>query len=158
MFRFSATSSVFPCRSYRFLEMIPGEVAVLGVVIEHRAELKVRSGLYSLWRLELKYSLETVHAEANFRRTWSAEMFGKTKQRKIPGLRGLSASRHFDDNNNKNNRGLSESGLFSRDSTRELPHSSRPVRHQESGRAWQLLLSYSAVLNTNTHYIYIPYR
>lgn len=123
MFRFSATSSVFPTTSYRFLQMIPGEVAVLGVVIEHRAELKVRPGFYSLWRLELKYSLKTVHTEANFRRTRSAKMFGKTEQGKIPGLRGLSASRHFDDNNNKNNRGLSDSGLFSRDSTRELLHS-----------------------------------
>lgn len=105
--------------------MIPGEVAVLGVMIEHRAELQMRPGLYSLWRLELKYSLETVHAETNFRRTRSAKMFSKTEQGKIPGLRGLSASRHFDDNNNKNNRGLSEPGLFSRDLKRELPLTSR---------------------------------
>lgn len=48
--------------SHRFLQMVPGELTVLRVVIKHRAELEVGSRLHPLRRLELKDSLETVHA------------------------------------------------------------------------------------------------
>lgn len=87
---------------YRFFEMTPGQIAVLGVMVQDRAELEVSSGFYPLWRLELEHSLETVHTQADFWRAGRAKMLGETKKGEVPGLRGLGSSRHFDDNNNKN--------------------------------------------------------
>lgn len=42
---------------HRFLQVAAGQLAVLGVVVEDRAELKMCPGLDPLWRLELKHRL-----------------------------------------------------------------------------------------------------
>lgn len=54
-----AASPLFPepTPPHRFLQVAPGQLAVLGVVVENRAQLKVCSGLDSLWRLKLEHSL-----------------------------------------------------------------------------------------------------
>lgn len=43
--------------SYRFLQMVAGQLAILGVVVENRAQLKMCPGFDSLWRLKLKHRL-----------------------------------------------------------------------------------------------------
>lgn len=64
-------------------------------MVENRAELKVCPGLDSLWRLELKHSLQTVHTQANFWWTGRSEMLRKAEKGEIPALRGLYVWRHF---------------------------------------------------------------
>lgn len=97
----SAEASGFPARSHRFLEVRAGQLAVLRVVVEHRAQLQVRPGLHSLRGLELEHGLQAVHTQADFGRTGGSEMFGEPEKSQIPGVRGLSAcSRHHHHNNN----------------------------------------------------------
>lgn len=100
----SAEASVFPARSHRFLEVRAGQLAVLRVVVEHRAELQVRAGLHSLRGLELEDGLQAVHTQADFGRARGSEMFGETEQSQIPRVRSLRASRHLHHNNNNNTR------------------------------------------------------
>ena len=85
---------------HRFLQVVPRELAVLGVMIKHRTELKVSSSFDPLRGLELKNSLQTMDAQANLRGTWSTEMLSESKQGEVPRFRGLAARRHFADNNN----------------------------------------------------------
>lgn len=82
-------------RPYRFLQVAAGQLAVLGVMVENRAELEVCPGLDSLWRLELKHGLQTVHTEPNFGWTRRSEMLRKAEKGEIPALRGLYVWRHF---------------------------------------------------------------
>ncbi|KPP65713.1 armadillo repeat-containing protein 6-like [Scleropages formosus] len=98
--RLSTASSDSPGRTYRLLEMAPGELAVLRVVVEHGAQLKVSPGLHPLRRLELKDGLQAMHAKANLGRTRGAEVLGEAQQGQVPRLRGLAARRHFDDDDN----------------------------------------------------------
>ena len=62
-FPFSAASPLFPTSNvpHRFLQVAAGQLAVLGVVVENRAQLKMCPGLDPLRGLKLKHRLETVH-------------------------------------------------------------------------------------------------
>lgn len=55
----SSASSLFPTPSvpHRFLQVAAGQLAVLGVMVENRTELKVCPSLDSLWWLKLKHRL-----------------------------------------------------------------------------------------------------
>lgn len=88
---FAATSSLFPKSHvpHRFFQVAAGQLAVLGVMIENRAQLKMCPGLDSLWRLKLKHCLETVHTEPDFRRTGGSEMLREAEKSEIPALGGL---------------------------------------------------------------------
>lgn len=81
--------------AHRLLQVAAGQLAVLGVMVENRAELEVRPGLDSLRGLELENRLETVNAEPYFGRTGGSEMFGKPEQGEVPALQGLHGRRHF---------------------------------------------------------------
>ncbi len=56
---FSPASPFFPRTTvpHRFLQVAAGQLAVLGVVVENRAQLKMCPGLDPLWRLKLKHCL-----------------------------------------------------------------------------------------------------
>ena len=90
----------FLIKSYRFFQVIPGELAILSVVVQDRTELKMSSRFDPLRRLELKNGLEAMHAKTNLRGARCPKMFRKTQQGKVPRLRGLSSGRHFNNNNN----------------------------------------------------------
>lgn len=55
----SAASPLFPRSTipHRFLQVAAGQLAVLGVVVENRAQLKMCPGLDPLWGLKLKHGL-----------------------------------------------------------------------------------------------------
>lgn len=55
----SAASPLFPKSKipHRFLQVAAGQLAVLGVVIENRAQLKMRPGLDPLRGLKLEHGL-----------------------------------------------------------------------------------------------------
>lgn len=87
----SAASPLFPGSSvpHRFLQVVAGQLAVLGVVVENRAQLKMRPSFNPLRRLELKHRLQTVHTEPDFRRAGRSKMLRKAEKGEIPALRGL---------------------------------------------------------------------
>lgn len=73
-------------------------LAVLGVVVQHGAELQVRAGLDALRRFEGEHGLQAVHAQADLGRAGSAEVLGEAQERQVPrsgrlGLRCLGRSR-----------------------------------------------------------------
>uniref|UniRef100_A0A674PQU1 Uncharacterized protein n=1 Tax=Takifugu rubripes TaxID=31033 RepID=A0A674PQU1_TAKRU len=87
----SAASPLFPGPSvpHRFLQVVAGQLAVLGVVVENRAQLKMCPSFNSLRRLELKHRLQAVHTEPDFRRAGRSKMLRKAEKGEIPALRGL---------------------------------------------------------------------
>lgn len=89
--------------AHRFLQVTLGQLAVLCVAVQHRAQLEVSPGLDPRGRLELKHCLQTVDAESDLWRTRRAEMFGKAQQSQIPRLRGLCARCHPKSSGDKNN-------------------------------------------------------
>ena len=80
--------------AHRFLQVSLGQLAVLCVAVQHRAQLQVSPGLDPRRRLELKHCLQTVDTQADLRRTRRAEMFCKAQQGQVPGLGGLCARCH----------------------------------------------------------------
>lgn len=89
--------------AHRFLQVTLGQLAVLCVAVQHRAQLEVSPGLDPRGRLELKHCLQTVDAESDLWRTRRAEMFRKAQQSQIPRLRGLCARCHPKSSGDKNN-------------------------------------------------------
>lgn len=89
--------------AHRFLQVTLGQLAVLCVAVQHRAQLEVSPGLDPRGRLELKHCLQTVDAEPDLWRTRRAEMFRKAQQGQIPRLRGLCARCHPKPSGDKNN-------------------------------------------------------
>lgn len=89
--------------AHRFLQVTLGQLAVLCVAVQHRAQLEVSPGLDPRGRLELKHGLQTVDAESDLWRTRRAEMFRKAQQSQIPRLRGLCARCHPKSSGDKNN-------------------------------------------------------
>lgn len=77
--------------SHRFLQVSLGQLAILRVSVQHRAQLQVSPGLDPGRRLELKHRLQTVHAQADLGGTRRAEVFCKAQQSQVPGLRGVCA-------------------------------------------------------------------
>ncbi|KAG7214679.1 hypothetical protein INR49_010571 [Caranx melampygus] len=57
-----------------------GQLAVLRVAVQDRAQLQVSPGLDPRGRFELKHRLQTVDAQTDLRRTRRAEMFCKAQQ------------------------------------------------------------------------------
>lgn len=70
-----------PAHAHRLLQVAARLLAVLGVVVEHRAELQMCSGLNALRRLEGEHGLQAVHAQADLGRAGSAEVLGKAQER-----------------------------------------------------------------------------
>lgn len=97
LFPYSAASPLFPGWRvpYRFLQVVAGQLAVLGVVVENRAQLKMRPSFNSLRRLKLKHRLQAVHAESDFWRTRCSKMLREAEKGEIPALWGLYVWRHF---------------------------------------------------------------
>lgn len=65
--------------THRFLQVLPGQLAVLSVVIEDGAELQMSAGLDALRRLELEDGLQAVHTQPDLGRAGRSEMFGETQ-------------------------------------------------------------------------------
>lgn len=71
-------------RAHRFLQVAARLFAVLGMVVEHGAELQVRAGLDALRRLEGEHSLQAVHTQADLGRAGRAEVLGEAQKCQVP--------------------------------------------------------------------------
>lgn len=134
----SADASGFPALSHRFLEVRAGQLTVLRVVVEHRAQLQMRPGLHSLRRLKLKHGLQAVHTQADFGRTGGSKMFGETEKSQIPRIRGLCACRRHHHHNNNNTRAQGNLARAAARVQRPYPESLAESRERSRWREWCL--------------------
>jgi hypothetical protein len=72
--------------THRLLQVAARLLAVLRVVVKHRAELQVRPGLDPLRRLEGEHGLQAMNAQADLGRARCSEVLGETQESQIPRL------------------------------------------------------------------------
>ena len=74
-------------QSYRLLDMVLGEISVLGPLFEDDSQLEVGAGLDLRPGVEAKHRLETLEGALGLRGVVAHEAVRQAQQRHVPGTR-----------------------------------------------------------------------